>query len=67
MMILRIFTLSKISPFDYFFSSLCGLWLGQSLFEHLSGIVFVPSIINDLHSGQIAPVGFALIAFLHLG
>ena len=47
--------------------SLCGLWFGQVLSEHLSGIVFVPSIISDLHSGQRLPVGFALMAYLQLG
>jgi len=50
-----------------FLSSLCGLCIGHALFEHLSGIVFVPSIIKDPHSLQMAPVGFALIAFLHSG
>jgi hypothetical protein len=46
---------------------LSGRWLGQILLEHLSGIVFVPSIMSDWQRGQIFPVGLALIAFLHLG
>lgn len=53
----------------YFFSlsSLWGLWLGHSFFEHRSGMVFVPSIMRALHRGQRLPVGFALIACLHSG
>ena len=47
--------------------SLCGLWFGHSLSEHLSGIVFVPSIISDLHREQRLPVGLALMAYLHFG
>ena len=53
-------------PITYF-GNLCGLWLGQALFEHLSGMVFVPSIMRELHIGQIFPVGRALIAFLQSG
>lgn len=49
------------------FSSLWGLWLGQLLSEHLSGIVFVPSIISAPHMGQVRPVGFALMAYLQSG
>lgn len=52
----------------YFFgSSLCGLWLGQVLFEHRSGMVFVPSILRLPQSSQILPVGLALMAFLQSG
>lgn len=52
-------------PSRYFF--LCGLWLGQVLFEQRSGIVFVPSIMRDEHSGQSFPVGRALMASLQFG
>lgn len=53
---------------DYFLSSiLSGRKFLQILFEHLSGIVFVPSIIKDWHSSQILPVGLAFIANLHFG
>ena len=53
-------------PMSYLLS-LCGLWFWHSLFEHLSGIVFVPSIVSDLHSEQRLPVGLALMAYLHFG
>jgi len=51
----------------YFFSSLCGLCMGHVFLLHLSGIVFVPSIISEPHSLHIFPVGRALIAFLQSG
>ncbi len=59
-------------PRVYFFflatpSSLCGLCMGHVFWLHRSGIVFVPSIMSESHSLQRAPVGRALIAFLHLG
>lgn len=47
--------------------SLCGLCIAHCLFEQRSGIVFVPSIMREPQSLQMAPVGFALIAFLHSG
>ena len=50
-----------------YFLSLCGLCIGQALFEHLSGIVLVPSIMSDPHISHTRPVGFALMAFLHSG
>src|SRR3989344_5271908 len=50
-----------------YFLSLCGLWLGQALLLHRSGMVFVPSIISEPQRSQIRPVGFASIAFLHSG
>lgn len=39
----------------------------QALFEHLSGMVFVPSIMRLPHSLQMFPVGFAFMANLHFG
>ena len=39
----------------------------QALFEHLSGIVLVPSIISELQILQILPVGRAFIINLHSG
>ena len=53
---------------SYFLSaSLCGLWLGQVLLEHLSGIVLVPSIMRLPHSAQIRPVGRDLMMYLQSG
>ncbi len=51
----------------YYFVILCGLWFGQDLLLHLSGMVLVPSIISALHMWQMLPVGFAFIAFLQSG
>lgn len=56
-----------VCALTYYFLILCGLWFGQDLLEHRSGIVLVPSIINDPHSLQMLPVGFALIVKLHFG
>ncbi len=50
-----------------YLSCLCGLWLGLFLSLHRSGIVFVPSIMSAPQVGQRLPVGFALMAYLHLG
>ena len=47
--------------------NLCGLCIGQALSLHLSGIVFVPSIMSFPHMGHISPVGFAFIACLQSG
>ena len=57
---------SSLHTSGYLFS-LCGLWLGQVLSEQRSGIVFVPSIMRDLHTLHFLPVGFALIAYLQSG
>src|SRR3989338_11338680 len=51
----------------YFDFNLCGLWFGHVLFEHRSGMVFVPSIIRLPHRSQMRPVGFAFIAYLQSG
>jgi len=42
-------SLSQVKYPHFYFMSLCGLWLGQSLLLHLSGIVFVPSIMSEPH------------------
>jgi hypothetical protein len=47
--------------------NLWGLCILHTLLLHRSGIVFVPSIMSDPHMVQIFPVGFAFIAFLHVG
>ena len=57
--------LSRLDVKVYF--NLSGLWFGQVLSLHLSGIVLVPSIISDPQRLQILPVGFALMANLHSG
>ncbi len=52
---------------NYFVAILCGLWFGQALSLHRSGMVFVPSIMSAPQVGQRLPVGRALMAYLHFG
>ena len=67
--IFRINTKKDNRVYFFFFlsKSLSGRWFGHLVLLHLSGIVFVPSIISELHIWQILPVGFALMAFLQSG
>ena len=58
---------TQVACSQSYFDSLSGLWFGQSLSEHRSGMVLVPSIIRDPQVGQSLPLGLALIAYLHFG
>src|SRR3989344_702534 len=58
-------SLSALGCYSFFI--LCGLCIGHSFLLHRSGMVFVPSIMSELHIGQRFPVGFALMAYLQSG